>query len=72
MKMPAHLKTAAGRRAYTASFRKLMVKVMHLLGEDDHAIAEALGVSVRTVANARREAGLAVNRKSRGPTDDMH
>lgn len=65
MKLPARLLTAAGRRAHTASFRKLMVRAMHTIGEDDHAIAEFLGVSIRTVANARREAGLPVNRKRR-------
>lgn len=66
MKLPASLATAAGRRAYTALSRKLLVRAMHMTGEDDHAIAEFLGVSIRTVANARREAGLSVNRKRRG------
>lgn len=65
MNLPKYLMTPAGRRAHTASFRKLMVQALHLLGQDDHTMAEILGVSVRTVANARREAGLHVHRKKR-------
>lgn len=63
MNLSDRLKTASGRRAASVAGRKTLVRLLHGLGEDDHAMAAQLQVSVRTVANIRRELGLPVHRK---------
>lgn len=63
MDLSNRLATASGRRAATIAGRKALVRLLHGLGEDDHAMAAQLQVSVRTVANIRRELGLPVHRK---------
>lgn len=65
MTIPIPRPSASGRRASMREFRRALVVLLHGIGDDDHTMAAVLHVSVRTVANLRREEGLPVHRKPR-------